>query len=88
MGKKKALFTIRATFLSNVGTPSPHAYSYKNLQDDERETASPCSGEIDGIFVIGFRKEDLAFYSTFIRKMRRVLNRKVDIRLLPMLAFT
>lgn len=86
MTETKNEFTIHSSPMLDVKIPSPRDGSCEKFQDGESERPSPYSGEIDGIYVIGLSQEELAFYSTFTPKMRRALNRKIDIRLLPILA--
>lgn len=66
--------------------PSAVAGAVKGFMEADTKAVTPYSGEIDGIFVIGLNQEELAFYSSFTPERRRKLNRKVDIRLIPMLA--
>lgn len=87
MAEKSTHSTIHACLTPDVETSSHPLDSVKKLDDDERKcVVVPYNGEIDGIYVIGLDQEELAFYSSFAPDMRRRLNRKVDIRLIPMLA--
>ncbi|KAI3401935.1 hypothetical protein diail_6495 [Diaporthe ilicicola] len=42
--------------------------------------------EVDGLVVLGMDQGDMEFYEDFTPQMRSRLNRKIDIRLLPLLA--
>lgn len=67
-------------------SPSATAGAGKGFVEGDNKNASLYSGEIDGMYVIGLNQEELDFYSSFTPEMRRKLNRKVDIRLIPVLA--
>lgn len=67
-------------------SPSAMAGAGKGFVEGDHRNISPYSGEIDGVYVIGLNQEELDFYSSFTPEMRRRLNRKIDIRLIPMLA--
>lgn len=88
MDEKNAHSDMQTSIAPDVDTPTPQVNSHKNYVDVEieRGNATPYSGEIDGMYVIGLSQEELAFYNSFTPTMRRTLNRKVDIRLIPMLA--
>lgn len=89
MAEKKAQPTINPILvITDLKTTSPSGTSFDKLEDDRSDNASRVaySGDIDGIYVIGFSQEELDFYATFTPKMRAALNRKIDVRLVPMLA--
>ncbi|KAH8762445.1 major facilitator superfamily domain-containing protein [Diaporthe sp. PMI_573] len=51
-----------------------------------RTTIASSIREIDGLVVLGMSQDDLDFYEGFSPQMRSRLNRKIDIRMLPLLA--
>lgn len=91
MAKKDAQSTSIHPVLvvdDDVGTPPHPVTSIEKLQDDESNNSAPAtySGDVEGIYVIGMSPEELDFNATFNPKMRAAMNRKVDIRLIPVLA--
>lgn len=78
---------IHAPLSPVIESPSAMADNSKGFSAEcDKRNESPYNGEIDGIYVIGLNQEELTFYSSFTPEMRRKLNRKIDIRLIPMLA--
>ncbi|KAG6361946.1 hypothetical protein INS49_010175 [Diaporthe citri] len=51
-----------------------------------RTTIAASVREVDGLVVLGMSQDDLDFYEAFTPQKRSRLNRKIDIRMLPLLA--
>lgn len=86
MKEKNFRIDIHAPLSPVMESPSAMVDTSKGFPEGDRKNGSPYNGEIDGMYVIGLNQEELAFYSSFTPEMRRKLNRKIDIRLIPMLA--
>lgn len=86
MEKKNVQVIFHGPLSPVMESPTAEAGAGKGFMEGDNKNVSPYSGEIDGIYVIGLNQEELDFYSSFTPDMRRNLNRKIDIRLIPMLA--